>query len=195
MTAIEQHIEATRKAINLELDQLLEKVRGNAAFLAEMNATNDHEPQAEYGVSMLVEAPPSIPDLEGVEMTKEQYKTFANPTATPEPQPSNQEVLVERFGLEETGEAELSSINDALWLRFVKTIMLAGWTLEKLKASEPCRNVVFTKAESEVLKNLECLRFSMKGKDIDLNQALGQDWVTTIEADVIREFATTNKLK
>jgi len=67
MTAIEQHIEATRKAINLELDQLLERVRGNAAFLAEMNATNDHEPQAEYGVSMLVEAPPSIPDLEGVE--------------------------------------------------------------------------------------------------------------------------------
>jgi len=46
MTAIEQHIEATRKAINFELDQLLEKVRGNAAFLAEMNATStkNHRP-------------------------------------------------------------------------------------------------------------------------------------------------------
>jgi hypothetical protein len=147
-------------------------------FLAEMNATQD--PGAEYAVAYEVTAPeiPTDEDLANV-------------------QPLNPPVdeLKERLELEATGETALSSITDALWLRFVKTIMLAGWTVEKLKASEPCKNVIFTKAESDLLKNLECLRFSMKGKDIDLNQALGQDWVTPIEAEVIKEFAKENKLK
>lgn len=102
----------------------------------------------------------------------------------------NKEVLIEKFGLE-----EISTISDADWLRYAKTVMLAGWTVERLQASDSCKNVVFSKTETELLKNLEGLRFSMLEKDMDLNQALGQNWVGELERTIIKEFAKEKNLK
>lgn len=109
MTAIEQLIETAKKQtlelVNASFDVLLEKVRANVDFLSDMNATNDAEPQADYEVAY-VATPAEIPDLEGinpvyhgVEMTKEQHKTFVEPTATTQEKPLVQEVK-ERFDLE-----------------------------------------------------------------------------------------------
>lgn len=207
-------IEASRTAcldfVNLQFDQLLEKVKSSTDFLADMNATNDHEPQGEYGVSMLVQAAEETPQIPS---DSELEKALERPEPLPEPANPNLDeyveqlkaehvanggvlqTLEEKFDLEKTGETALSSINDKQWLSFVKTIMLAGWTVEQLKSHKSCQSVIFTKSETELLKNLECLRFSMKGKDIDLNQALGQDWVTPVEAAIIKEFAQKEKLK
>lgn len=174
-----ERIEACSILINAIIEAEEFQAKQPDTFLAEMNATNDQEPQGEYGVTMVVEAPPSVPDLDDL--------TPLNPAI---------EMAKEVLGMEQDGPEEpLATVDDAFWLRCVKTIMLAGWTMEKLLKSEPCKGVAFTKAETELLKNLECLRYTMKGKDIDLNGALGQDWVTPVEADVIREFAETNKLK
>lgn len=172
---IEQETALIRKWLEAGTDK-------DPAFLAELQATNaTHDPGADYEVAY-VATPVEIPTDDELEKALE-------------PKADAKSELVKRLDLEQESETVLSSINDKQWLSFVKTIMLAGWTVEKLKAHPTCENVIFTKAETELLKNLECLRYAMKGKDLDLNGALALHWVTTVEADVIKEFAQKEKLK
>lgn len=160
-----------REAIGTQILDLLKVVSELQALLDadKMPDTFLEEMNAPYEVAFIAEVVPEIPNLEGVELLKERFELEQSPM--------------------------LSTISDDLWIRFVKTIMLAGWTVERLQSSDTCKGIAFTAAENELLKNLECLRFMMLGKEIDLNQALGQNWVTDIEADVIKEFATKNNLK
>lgn len=181
MTLTEKHILSAKESINAIFDNLLTAIQANAEFLDEMNATNDHEPQAEYGVSMLVEAPPSIPtdeDLANVQPI--------NPAV---------EELKKRLDLEQTGEAKL--IDDETWEKLVKTIVIAGWTNRKLLDSNWWKNSTFelTKGQAMALTNLEKIRSAMLAKDMDLNAAQAQNGLGIVEKSALAEFAENNKLK
>lgn len=157
--------------IDAKIDQLIEMwPKEHDTFLEEINQP----------VKLESDEPEPTPDIPAPEALPEQVGEKLE----------NKKVLVEKFGIE-----EISTIPDADWLRYAKTIMIAGWTAERLQASDSCKTVTFSKAESELLKNLECLRYTMLGKDMDLNQALGQNWVSELERTVIKEFVEKENLK
>jgi hypothetical protein len=169
-------------------------------FLADMNATstNDAEPQAEYGASMIVDAPPSITDLEGVEMTKEQYKAFTEMTATPDNQPSNlknKEVLIERFGLEEQKRGEILDSNDEKFIKLCNWVISSGASIGKVSEFLFGKNLAITSQQEEHLEQLRKTRRAMLAKDMDLQAAKDQNGISIREHAALETLAKENGLK
>jgi hypothetical protein len=197
MTVIEQIIkDAEIQMIDLvraNFSVLLEKVRGNAAFLAEMNATNtaDHEPQAEYVATMIVEAPPSIPDLEGI-------KPLSKSTAKEENEPSNlknKEVLIEKFGLEEQKRGEILDSNDEKFIKLCNWVISSGASIGKVSEFLFGKNLAIAADQEEHLEQLRTIRRSMLAKDMDLQTAKDQNGIETFEHAALETLAKEKNLK
>ena len=115
MNAIQRRIELARTAclnfVNSQFDELLTIVKANAEFLDEMNATNaTYDPaNGEYVATMIVEAPPSIPNLEDVKPLSDIENHI--------------EEVIERLGLEANPTENKKLIDPELWERLVKTFV------------------------------------------------------------------------
>lgn len=193
MSLILQHIDA---AENLALQKVAEifrdlrnKIASNTEFLAEMNATNDAEPQGEYNVTMIASAPadeaPQIPTPEELD------KALQGPKA------AEREELEKRFELEPKPEENKKLVDAALWERLVKTFVIAGWNMRKLLDSEwwAKQKIELSNSEAKRLEELSLLRDQMVLKEMDLAQVQGQNGMTEIEKAAFYELAKNENLK
>ena len=89
----------------------------------------------------------------------------------------------------------ISEITDADWLRYCRTILLAGWSVEKFKNTGPIKSVKFTSSETEILELMESLRVALLAEDVTVKQAESETWVSAIEKQVIQELAEKHSLK
>lgn len=185
MTAIERHIkEAEIQMIDLvkaNFSVLLEKIRGNAEFLAEMNAT--HDPGANYEVAY-VATPAEIPDLEGIK-----------PLSGIE---NHIEEVIERLGLEATDVKALIPLDR--WKGLCNYVITghkngmevsAQWVTETLIS----QGLATTTDQEKHLEQLRGVRRAMLAKDMDLQTAKSQNGVDVWEWSALEALAKENGLK
>jgi hypothetical protein len=189
MYQLRNDLAAGLKMVERIITKMEISVKQPDTFLAEMNSTNDYEPQAEYHNENnleMVEAPPSIPDLEGIEPLSES-------TAKEEPQPSNlknKEVLIEKFGLE-----EILDSNGEKFIKLCKWVILSGASAEKVNEFLFGKGLAITSDQEEHLEQLRKIRRSMLAKDMDLQTAKSQYGIETFERVALETLAKENGLK
>lgn len=209
MNAVQRHIEDTRKScidfVNASFDVLLEKLKENAGFLADMNAT--HDPGANYEVAY-VATPAEIPTLEGIK-----------PLTGIE---NHIEEVIERFGLEKESEAadEKKSIIDQLfdeqnkdewavvetgsgmfnnfcaWLINGEKDSGSPVTDARLFTAQETKKCKFTRKDFDHLQNLMWWRSELlKGKEgaFSLSTILSQNSTTDAEKPLWEALAKTVK--
>ena len=185
MTAIEQLIETAKKQtvdlVIASFDVLLEKIRANAAFLDEMNAT--HDPGANYEV-VYVATPAAIPDLEGIK-----------PLSGIE---NHIEEVIERFDLEATDVKTLIPLDR--WKGLCNYVITghkngmevsAQWVTETLIG----QGLATTTDQEKHLEQLRGVRRAMLAKDMDLQTAKGQNGIEVWEHAALETLAKENDLK
>lgn len=178
---IEQEAAQIRKWIEAGTDK-------DPAFLAELNAisANDAEPQGEYVATMIVEAPPEIPTLEGIK-----------PLTGIE---NHIEEVIERFGLEKESETPLiPSIPDDKWCNLCRLVIIGHEGKEVSKATVTAslikQGFSITAKQEEHLEELRKTRRAMLSKDMDLAGAQAINGLSDNEKLAFAGLAKINDLK
>lgn len=208
MNAIERHIETARKETNAIFDKLLADIRSNAAFIAEMNATHDPEEVGEYTATMIVEAPPSVPDLSDIEPIAESTAKVEESRRNPNAAELLNE-LADRMDLEQTGKTppqpatfqqelswELVLPDDERFTKTVGWLIKDGGTREQLEKLQTTKQIRLTPSDFDHLRNLIWYREElMKGKDgaFSLQDIISQSETTEAEKPLWEALAKTLK--
>lgn len=187
MNAVQRHIEDTRKScidfVNASFDVLLEKLKENAGFLADMNAT--HDPGANYEVAY-VATPAEIPTLDGIK-----------PLTGIE---NHIEEVIERFGLEKESETPLiPPIPDDKWCNLCRLVIIGHDGKEVSKATVTAslikQGFSITAKQEEHLEELRKTRRAMLSKDMDLAGAQAINGLSDNEKLAFAGLAKINDLK
>lgn len=205
MTITERHIkEAEIQMIDLvkaNFSVLLEKIRGNAEFLAEMNATFDPE-NGEYVATMFVEAPPSIPDLEDVKPLVEEVKERFDLQQESKPQHEEKSVIQVLFEQQDKPEWAVIETESELFKN------VCAWVINGEKETgnpvtdarlffmQEQKKVRFTKKDFDHIQNLMWWRSELKkGKqgDFSLKDILTQNSTFDWEKPLWEALAKTIK--
>lgn len=208
MTAIEQLIETARKQtvdfVNSSFDVLLEKVKENIDFLAYMNGTNaTFDPaNGEYVATMIVEAPPSIPDLEDVKPLVEEVKERFDLQQESKPQHEEKSVIQVLFEQQDKPgwavietESELFK-NVCAWVINGEKETGNPVTDARLFFMQEQKKVRFTKKDFDHIQNLMWWRSELKkGKqgDFSLKDILTQNSTFDWEKPLWEALAKTIK--
>lgn len=177
-------------------------------FLAEINATNDAEPQAEYGVTMLVEASPSIPDLEGIKPlggienhVEEVIQRFGLEQES-KPQQEEKSAIQVLFEQQDKPEWAVIAHTDDLYVNFCTWIIKGEndtanpVTDARLFFMQEQKKVRFTKKDFDHIQNLMWWRSELiKGKngDFSLKDILTQNSTFEWEKPLWEALAKTIK--
>jgi hypothetical protein len=194
MNATERMIQDARVSINKILDNLQAALKGNADFLADMNAANaTHDPGADFGVAYIASPVPELPNLDNVTP----FTGTSGTTAENGEKEDLKDDLVKKFGLEQTGETPL--IPDEKWANLCRLVIVGHEGKEVSKATVSAslikQGFAISPAQEEHLEELRKTRRQMLTKDMDLAGAQALNWATDGEKLAFAELATNEGLK
>lgn len=167
MTIQQQHLTELRQHLHQTVDEAM------AAFEERLRNLEKDNFAAELSaptttVDEMPEPEPAIPDMGGIEpLVKEEAQ-----------QPPS----------------DFQLVPDDVWEKFVKTILLAGWTFQQLIASKTAKEYDLTKDERDKLRLLETTRSKLFAKEMTLDEAVEQEGINEKEKNILTELALKNNL-